>query len=406
MGMFSSKTSYVGVDVGSASIKMVELAAEGRQARLVSYGYAEQPTDVIRTESKEVEQRIIGLIQKIHRESRMTSKKVVAALPTFSVFSSILSLPAMKKKELSEAIQWEAKKFIPMPLEEMVLDWKIVEERRPGSGEKKGKEKNADQKIVAPPAPPPTLSALEKKPIASVASREEVSASPTAALAEKQQERIVQKKKNIKILITAAPKNLVDRYLRIFLGAGMELLSLETESFAIERALVGKDTSSIMIVDIGAVSSDIIIVENGLPVLTRSIDVGGISITNAIVKSLGIDVQRAEQFKRDIGFSKDSTQGIPKMIETTMSPIINEIKYAFDLFFSQKEGGHVEKIILTGGSAYLPNIVEYLSSLLDIKVIIGDSWARVAYPLDIKPALEEVAPRFSVAVGLALREIE
>ena len=406
MSLFSSKVSYLGVDLGSASVKMVELAPEGKRPKLVTFGYAEHPTDIIRTESEETEKRLVALLRKVYDESGVTTKKVVAALPSFSVFRSIISLPAMKQKELSEAIQWEAKKFVPMPVEEMVLDWKMIKEHGVEGGGLLGKNAKGAKLGDAPAGDKP----LSQQPLSAIADHEAQAQqgggeSPTALLAKKQSER--GEKKNVKVLLTAAPKNLVDRYMRIFQAAELELLSLETESFAIERALVGHDPSPIMIVDIGAVSSDISIVEQGLPILSRSIDVGGITITNAIVNSMGVDVKRAEQFKRDIGFaSADGGKGIPKTVENAINPIINEIKYAFDIYLSQGGKTQIEKIVLTGGSAYLPNLVDYLSGLLKIKVFIGDPWARVIYPLELKPMLHQIGPRFSVPIGLAMREIE
>jgi type IV pilus assembly protein PilM len=208
-------------------------------------------------------------------------------------------------------------------------------------------------------------------------------------------------------LATAAPKKNVARCVSIFKRAGIELLGLETESFALERSLVGFEEAPVMIVDIGAITSDLIIVEKGIPVLSRSVDAGGATITQTIAQGLGVDLKRAEQFKRDIGFKTGSGQGIPKVIENSIEPIINEIKYCFDLFLSQEEKNkRIEKIVLTGGSSFLPNLPEFLSQLLNIKVIIGDPWSRVIYPVELKPVLDEIAPRMAVALGLAMREIE
>lgn len=401
MSLFSSKVSYLGVDIGSASVKMVELAPVGKRPKLVTYGYAEQPLDVIRSDSKESEERLVALVKKVYKESRVTTKKTIAALPSFSVFSSIISLPNMKKKELDQAVRWEAKKFVPMPVEEMTLYWQPlaedVREREIG--------KDIPAKEQAPQAAAAKIGAVESTvPFAKIGEGDVIGGGPKA-LAEKQKERI-KEKKNIKVLLTAAPKSLVEHYVRVFQAAGLELLSLETEGFALERSLVGNDKSPVMIVDIGAVSSDISIVEKGMPILTRSIDVGGITITNAIVNRLGVDVSRAEQFKRDIGFSTEGGgQGVPKTIETTISPIVNEIKYAFDIYLSQEGATQVDKIILTGGSAFLPNIVDHIAKILEIKVLIGDPWARLIYPLEIKSILQEIGPRFSIAIGLAMREI-
>jgi type IV pilus assembly protein PilM len=156
-----------------------------------------------------------------------------------------------------------------------------------------------------------------------------------------------------------------------------------------------------MIIDTSAVTTDIIIIEKGIPALNRSIDVGGITISRAIANSLNIDFRRAEQFKRDIGMSGSSK--IPKVIESILKPVLDEMSYSLRLYQDQSEK-KVEQVILSGGSAYLPNLAEYFSQQLDIRVIIGNPWARVSYADELKPALDEVAPRFAVAVGLALRQ--
>lgn len=398
MDILSAKKSYLGVDLGTSAVKIVELQDKGGRAVLLTYGYVEQPTDIIRSSSKEMEDQIVKIIKDVHKKSRMTSKRVVAALPSFSVFSSIISLPAMNKKDLAKAVQWEAKKFIPLPIEEMTLDWKIVpakpvakvpplpkkadtSEGQPGSSDHSESNHEGKESFLS------KLFASKKDKVAS-------SAQTPAAL-----------KNNLKVLLTAAPKKIVERYIRIFRSAEMELISLETEAFALERSLAGNDPSPIMIIDIGAVTSDISIVESSIPILTRSIDVGGVSITKAIMTSLNVDLSRAEQFKRDIGFSPLGPGDLPETIKSAINPIINEIKYSVDIYLAQAGGNKIEKIILTGGSAFLPDLAKYLGKILDMKVIVGDPWDRIVYPLELKPVLSELGPRLSVAVGLAMREI-
>lgn len=399
MDIISPKRSYLGVDLGTSAIKIVELQDKGGRALLLTYGYVEQPTDIIRSSSKEMEDKIVNIIKDICKKSRMSSKKVVAALPSFSVFSSIINLPSMSKKDLAKAIQWEAKKFIPLPMEEMTLDWKVVPVR-------------PDKKSVIPPI-------NNTNP-----NNKENTVSPNGEAGDAKQGSFLDKifshkgtakgstpvnqllKNNTKVLLAAAPKKIVERYIRIFRAAELELVSLETESFAIERSLAGNDPASIMIVDVGAVSSNICIIESGIPVLTRSIDVGGTTLTKSIMSSLNVDLGRAEQFKRDIGFSSLGPGGLPDTIKTAINPIINEIKYSLDIYLAQNPTQNkVEKIILTGGSSFLPELPSFLSKILDIKVIIGDPWDKIVYPLELKPVLTEIGPRFSVAVGLAMREI-
>src|SRR3989339_151453 len=369
MSFFKKHKSFLGVDIGTASIKVVELApGPNHTPRLVTYGRAEYTGDSTKVDAERDIARIVATLKAICIQARTTSKPVAAALPTFAVFSSVITLPAMSEKELAAAIRWEARKFVPLPLEEMILDWKFLAET-PSINNVKNQE-----------ASEPKSAPVDK-------------VDPGA-------------KKNIRVLLTAAPQNLVKKYLTIFRQSELDLLSLETEAFALERSLVGGAREVIMVVDLGAVTTDICVIENGIPILNRSIDVGGLTITKAIANSLNVDVKRAEQFKRDIGLNTrgSAAGGIPVTIESTISPVVNEIKYNFSLYQSQSNKP-IEKIILTGGSSFLPMLPEYLENLFQIKVYIGDPWARVSYPEELKAVLDEIGPQFASAIGLAMRQL-
>jgi len=346
MSLFANK-SFLGIDIGAYSIKIVELKKENNKARLVSYGFSERE----KIETKDNLQSGIGhsakLINKILNEAGMKSREAIAALPTFSVFSSILNLSYVDNKDLAAAVHWEAKKVIPLPLDDMVLDWKKIED---GEGNKNN---------------------------------------------------------NIKILLTGAPRNFVKKYIDIFKEAKVNLLSLETETFSLIRSLLGNDKSSVMIVEMGANTTDISIIDKSIPIFSRSIDVGGMTITKGISNSLNIGQARAEQFKYDLGISSMASREdiIPKTVIETISPIINEVKYTINLFQSKDEK-KIEKVILSGGSALLINFTNYLSKILDKQVIIGNPWARVSYPVELEPLLYEIGPRMSAAIGLAMRSIE
>lgn len=349
MGLFATNSSYVGIDIGTTSIKAVQLAKEAGKIKLVSYGFSENKKSELNDWQKDT-QYAAKVINDIRKNSGMTCDSAISALPTFSVFSSVLNLSNVTKKDVSSAVHWEAKKVIPLPLEEMILDWKKIDN-----------------------------SQLDKKSSSN----------------------------NMRVLLTGAPRTLVRKYIEIFKETHMTLLSLETETFSLIRSLLGNDKSTIMIVEIGASTTDVSIIDNGIPMLNRSIDVGGLTITNAISKLLNIGVDRAEQFKYDLGISSLESEDdqIPKTITDTIAPVINEIKYAINLFQS-KNNKNTEKVILTGGSALMPNLSNYLAKILDMKVIVGDPWARISYPLDLKPLLNEIGPRMAVAIGLAMREIE
>ena len=212
--------------------------------------------------------------------------------------------------------------------------------------------------------------------------------------------------KNLKILLTGASKNLVKKYVDIFNVSGLTLLSLETENFALIRSLVGNDKSIIMLVDLGASTSSIAIVEKGIPVLSRSIEMGGTMITRAISNSLNVNFDRAEQFKQDLSLgSETANNSLPQTVEKAFSSILNEIKYTLNIYQEQNKN-KVEKIILTGGSSLLGNLPGYLSKVLNINTYVGDPWARVIFPTELKPILDRLGAKFAISIGLSMRDIE
>ena len=139
--------------------------------------------------------------------------------------------------------------------------------------------------------------------------------------------------------------------------------------------------------------------------MNRGLDIGGYHITKSISDSLNVNFERAEQFKLDFGIRMQQQHGgIPDAIKDSLQPIINEVQYVFELY--QNQGSlQVDRILLSGGSAFLPNLTSYLSQLLQIPVYVGNPWDRVVYPVDLKPVLEGIGPQMAVSVGLAMRNI-
>lgn len=344
MGLFSSSRSYLGIDIGSTSIKVVELMDVNGVPELVTYGFAEFASAAKGGGTPPAEE-VAATILEVTKRAKTKSKKACTALPSFAVFTSILSMPKMSRAERATAVRWEAKKVMPMPVDEMILDSLVVDPNGPNGSER--------------------------------------------------------------VLLTGAPKSVAQKFVDIFKKTGLTLLSLETEGFALIRSLVGTDRAPIMVIDCGASSTDILIIENAVPFLNRSIEVGGTAITKALAQSLNIAPERAEQFKYDVGMSALSqpSSEIPKTIAATLAPVINEIKYTLTLYQGQSHK-KVEKVILAGGSSLLVNFSSYLADTLGLRVYIGDPWARVRYPLELKGVLQESAARFSIAVGLAMREIK
>ncbi|MCX6795823.1 MAG: type IV pilus assembly protein PilM [Candidatus Falkowbacteria bacterium] len=344
--LFSSDDTYLGIDIGDSSLKMVELKKKGPRLVLVNYGFTENVSGVQFTKLEDPEY-LASAINKVRKEAGIKAKKAVVSLPTFSVFSSIINVVNNDRKVLAEAVREEAKKVIPLPLEEMILDWKII----PAAD---GKESN-----------------------------------------------------NLSIFLTGSPKKLVRRYIEIFAKAHLELASLETETFSLIRCLMGDDPSTVMIVEIGSNSTDLVIVKESIPIISRSLEVCSRTITNILAKNMNTTFAKAEQFKLDLSLTlsgSDHGLELPPVIVSAVQPILNEIEYMLD-FFATNYKGKIEKIILSGGGAMMFGFSDYLSKKLNMSVYIGDPWARVDYPSELKEIVSEVGPRLAVSIGLAMREI-
>lgn len=348
----------LGIDLGAGGIKAVNLAPGKKGIRLVTYGFTERPMEEISNDWLSDIDGTASLIRKICDRAHITGGRASTALPISSVFSSTINLPVAvsKGKELEAAVQWEAKKLIPLPLEEVILDWKIL----------------------------PSVHLLIKG---------------------KDEKSPEKKEKMVEVLLTGAPKALVQKYIAVFKKAGFTLGALETESFAFIRALVGNDLSPVVIVDIGARKSNVMFVDRGVPFLSRSIEIGGKNFTDRIAVALKMPADRAEEVKRNIS-ELSALPSLPDLIKEVIAPLLNEIKYSFDVYRTRNGGARpLEKIILTGGSSALPKLAEYFTEFFNLRTFQGDPWARLQYPEDLKPILQSIGARFSVALGLAMREL-
>ncbi|HEU0050801.1 MAG TPA: type IV pilus assembly protein PilM, partial [Patescibacteria group bacterium] len=320
---------------------------------LVTYAYVNLPAESLDKSLLTDVPGTVDLLKKMLEKARVTTKKTISALPISSVFSSILSVPTVDEKELKTVVTNQAKKLIPLPIEEVALDLKVIDK-------------------------------TEKKEEGKPATR---------------------------VLVTAAPKTLVNQYVDIFKQAGLELISLETEAFAHIRSLIGKDRSTIMVVDIGSLRTNILVVENGIPFVIRSIATGGNAITQTIAKTLGIPVEQAESMKRDIHSMQSFAPAgdLTPILSVLLKPILDEIRYSFNLYQTQESARgpkRIDKIILTGGSSLLPRLPEFLTQQVNVNTYLGNPWARIVYPPDLRPVLEELGPRFAVPIGCAMRDID
>ncbi|MFH1286816.1 MAG: pilus assembly protein PilM [Candidatus Magasanikbacteria bacterium] len=374
MSLFShNQDAYLGIDIGAHGMKCVELHKTKGRPQLWTYGIASEPLDIhppVPVEKtpeqlmKETKSDVLGegqqtgvavpqpddprvkkyaaMLKNLIEQSKVTTRQATASLPISEVFHTMLTLPVVEKKDVEGIIQAEIQKFLHRPVDEMQIMHQMV---------------------------------------------------PT------------ENKNHMRVLVTAATKSIISFYTAIFQKAGLELRELETEAFALERSLVGRDTSNVFIVDIGSERTNFFVISESLPIIHRSINIGGDRLTAHLQEILGVDAIIVDELKRDMSRlgSSDITSDI---MERIINPITKEVKYSLDVFLRQNgESKRPEKIVLTGGSSVIPYIAKRLTDEFQIKAFVGDPWARVVHQQGLKPVLDAIGPRMAVSIGLALRNI-
>lgn len=347
MSLFGrSKHTRLGVDIGASSIKIVELEKHGAQFELKTFGSYPLRQSIIRAAGANLEQDIAKTVSDLASKVNVKTKIAVSSLPGFAVFTSIIDLPELSDKDRSFAIQTEAAKYVPAPLEEVVLDWKEVENIDYGGG-RIGK----------------------------------------------------------RILLIAAPRDYVDKFSHIFSATSFNLEALEIGSLALARALIGDTPTNAVIVDMGATTTDVSVVSGGSLFVNRTVDRGGSDITNIIAQGMKIDVVRAEDFKRTLHLMQPntSTQGVLEAIRPVIDSIFLEVQRVVNTFSGQYSR-QVEKVILTGGSSGLGGLADYVQAIMRMPVEMGNPWLRIMPNPQYEKIMMDIAPTFATAVGLAMRQ--
>lgn len=334
----------VGIDIGSKTIKIVELAKEKGGFRLRAsgiVGYTGVTPDKLKLD-KELTP-LAQSIRKLHKEAKISSKEIVIALPESQVYTRTIKFPLLTDVEVASAVRWEAEQYIPIPLNEAVVQHQILERREDTT-------------------PPEVL-----------------------------------------VLLVATPRSLVEVYQRLTQLAGLTLVAVETELMALVRSLAPVDATS-LIIDFGARSTNIAIANKGELSFSRSITTAGEAFTRAVAQSLGIDQGQAEEYKRTYGLSQSKLEGkVKKALDAVFRMVIDEIRKAIQYYQGEEKGEVPRSLILSGGTAGMPDIVSSLSKELGMEVVIGNPFSKVTVDPIAAKSLSGYAPLYSIAVGLAMR---
>lgn len=336
----------VGIDIGSKTIKIVELQKDGNSFSLVSSGiasYSERPIDKIEDE-KELS-AISAVIKKLHKETRITKRNVGISLPENAVFTRTIKFPLLTDQEIASAVKWEAEQYIPIPISDAVVQHKIIE-------------------------------------------RSETTSPPS-----------------VLVLLIAAPNALVEKYVRLFQIAGLTVDFVESELLALVRSLA-PDKQTVLLLDFGAKNTDIAIAKNRSLVFSRSLPVGGDAITRSIAQGIGVDPVQADEYKKSYGLSPTMLEGkIGQVIKPVVGGIIDEIKKAIHFYQTEGKNPSPTSIILSGGSAGLTDLVPLMTKQLNIEVVVANPFAGLKIDPSSQKTISDYAPLYSVAVGLAEREV-
>jgi type IV pilus assembly protein PilM len=360
-----SKPSFLGIDFGMSRIKAVELTLKNDQPYLLNYGEVLVDFSDIRDntiQSQTPEEKIQTLLQALIQKMAPKSEAAYVAMPGFSGLITLIELPKMSKTELESAVRFEAQRYIPSPLSEVVLSWDIVTGQLPQNS------------IV----------------------QTDSSAKPA--------ENIAKASENIEVLLVAASHKEVEKYERYIETAALKMEMLELETFSLARALVSESNNTVLIIDIGSRSTNLILVENGSIKINRNLNAGGHEITTTLSETLNITWDRANVVKsgdKDFLNNKEATIVFP-----SLELMLNESRRILAAYQEKHAGTHVDSMILSGGTAKMKGIDAYFTKALGLSVSIGNPWKKISYDEKLTDAVSRLGAAYSVAVGLALAGIE
>lgn len=339
--------NVLGVDVGTSLLKVVELSKWGERVSLKNYGALKASSlydRPFRTFEKNTlllsQEDIARALRAILQEAKIEARYAVFSIPDFSSFFTNFTLPPMTKEEVKSAVEFEARKHIPVPLSEVTFDWQVIEGH-------------------------------------------------------------IGQNQSVDILLVAVPNEVITQYQEIARLAGLTLGAMEAEVFGLIRSSVGDEKRPVVMVDIGAQSTTINAVVKGTLRMSHSLDIAGNSFTERFSQGLSIDRLAAERQKQEQGMN--IAVGEHSLISPLVDVIINEIK-RFVSNFQQFSKQEVQKVILGGGTAQLPGLREYIAGQLTLEVDVVDPFRSVYAPATLERVVQGMGPSYAVAVGIAMRE--
>lgn len=340
----------IGLDLGRHNFRAVELEIDKNKYILQKYGVYENSHLNVDSDNKEDTKSYSEAIKHFFSETNFSTPNVVVSLPEYNVFIRIIRVPKMAEKELKSSIEFEAEQYIPFPIKEMNVSYQIVDNN------------SQDQNTM-------------------------------------------------EVMLVAAKKDILQKYIDILRGADLVPKALEPETLALSRIL-GKNSDGSrgsIILNVGFANTLIIVSYKGYVRFARNIPVGGDTLTRAIQQSLNLDYTQAEEYKKAYGLESNQVEGkVFEAIKPVFENIVSEVKRSNIFFTTHNSNVSINRVVTSGGTALMPGLLPYMAANLDIEVEIANPWKDIR----LTPKLEsqkdhilESGPIFSVAVGLALKDL-
>lgn len=345
--------SVLGVDIGSSSLKVVQLRREGGIAVLETYGelalgpYAgAEVGQATNLPAAKIAETLTDLL----REANVTTTDAGVSIPFSRSLLTLVELPRRDDpNEQKTVVELEARKYIPVPITEVQLDWFILPEPLPEGG---------------------------------------------------------QPSQKVKVLLVAVHNDELALLENVVKAANLEAAFYEIEIFSTIRSVVDEPVKPVLVLDIGASATKVYVVERGVVALSHNIPEGGQDVTRTIASVQGVTTKQAESLKKEHGFAIPQGDGYKReTIELVFSRIFEEAKRALGQY-ETAHGKSVSAIILTGGGGVTRSLGTYAQSFFSIDVKVADPFGKTQAPAFMRPVLQEIGPEFAVAVGLALRKLE
>lgn len=339
----------VGIDIGSSSIKVVELEEKKGVISLVTYGELQTgpygAKEIGQAVSLEVKQEQTALVDVL-RESAVQAKQAVFAMPLASSFVTNISFLADETANLEARVRVEARKVIPVSLSEVTLDWAEVEMEQ--GGDKDGTRS---------------------------------------------------------IMIAAIQNDALQRFRVLMQFVGLPNPPTEIECFSAIRSLYNSEESDVAIIDIGAQSAKMYIVHNGMLARMHRLRAGGALVTKRLAGALEQNFEAAELTKRTINREDERFRDVQRAHQSVYERAFSEFRQVIREY-EQRSGVTLETVYLSGGGSVFPGVQTKLQDELGVEVLKANPFSKVAYPAFMEDTMYSIGPSFVVAMGAALRQFE